>query len=254
MNKKKGATAGMRLLEAANEADSKKILKEIESNFDRYTESQKRFSKKAVEIISGDKEGLYCWISTNYLMKYIPPRDRPINGTVGILDMGGASSQIAFQTNCESVEDCRKEKASTNLIANETTRLFGIDYDIYTYSNLCFGNDAARRRYQYIIIFSSGSRREVEDPCTHPRQLDRIITKVQLLEDVCTNNEKTKKELRFDSYTFKAKPDINKCKEFTRLLIDQDFVKTHFGDKISFKVSDTQCALYTHSICDIFNA
>ena len=77
----------MRLLEKVNAPASAKIIHEIKSEFERYT-SQKRFSVKEVEIISGHKEGLFCWIATNYLMNYIPPHDRQIQGTVGILDMG----------------------------------------------------------------------------------------------------------------------------------------------------------------------
>lgn len=77
----------MRLLEIVNAPASAKIIQEIKTKFEKYT-SQKRFSVKEVEIITGHKEGLFCWIATNYLMNYIPPQDRQITGTVGILDMG----------------------------------------------------------------------------------------------------------------------------------------------------------------------
>lgn len=89
----------MRLLEIVNAPASAKIIQEIKSEFEKYT-SQKRFSVKEVEIISGHKEGLYCWISVNYLMNYIPPNDRKIIGTVGILDMG------MFDSSFECLIDC----------------------------------------------------------------------------------------------------------------------------------------------------
>lgn len=155
----------------------------------------------------------------------------------GILDMGGASSQIAFQTSCKTDLNCKN-----SLTPNEKTKLFGVDYGIYTYSNLCFGNDDARRRYQYIVIMKTNNAKPnsnvVEDPCTHPGQLTRSITKTQLLEDVCTSNDKIKGELKFDNYTFEAKPDIKKCQEYTKLLVDQDFVREHFAsNEINFRVS-----------------
>jgi len=235
-----GATAGMRLLKASNNDYSDKILREIRSSFIQFTGSQRRFQVENVEIISGEKEGLYCWISTNYLMGYVPPEHRPINGTVGILDMGGASAQIAFQTFCREIGGCRMEKERTNLVANEQTKLFGIEYDVYSYSNLCFGNDDARRRYQYVVIINSNSRsNEVLDPCTHSGQLDRTISKNQILEDVCTANEKIKNDLRYDSYVFRAKPDIKRCQEYTKMLVSPDFVNKHFpsnGDEINFKI------------------
>ena len=77
----------MRLLEKVNATASAKIINEIKSEFEKFS-SQKPYSVKEVEIISGHREGLYCWIATNYLMNYIPPQDRKIVGTVGILDMG----------------------------------------------------------------------------------------------------------------------------------------------------------------------
>ena len=67
-------------------------------------------------------------------------------------------------------------------------------------------------------------------------QLDRTITKEQILEDVCTNNEKTKGELKFDIYTFRAKPDIKKCEEYTRLLVNKDHIGKNFGEDIDFEV------------------
>lgn len=144
------------------------------------------------------------------------------------------------------------------------TRLFGVDYDVYTYSNLCSGNDDARRRYQYVVIANSNSE-IVEDPCTHPGtfkrennffafqlsnsnvlellttlrllgQLERQITKEKLLEDACTNTEKIKTELSFDTYKFRAKPDIKKCEEYTRQVVTKDSIGKLFGEEIAFEV------------------
>ena len=75
---------------------------------------------------------------------------------------GGASAQIAYQMDAKETP-AKKEKAGENRIP---TSLFGIDYDVFTYSNLCSGNDGARRRYQYVLISKSNSD-EVDDPCTH---------------------------------------------------------------------------------------
>lgn len=90
------------------------------------------------------------------------------------------------------------------------------------------------------MIFKSNQKNEiVDDPCTHPGQLDRNITKEQILEDVCTNNNKVKESLKYDSYKFRAIPNIQKCEEYTKLLVDKVFVGNHFvssGEEISFKV------------------
>lgn len=63
------------------------------------------------------------------------------NRTFGVLDMGGASAQIAQQI-------------SSNLSGSgdETNdyvhiRLYGTNYTVHTYSNFCFGTEQALRRY-----------------------------------------------------------------------------------------------------------
>lgn len=61
--------------------------------------------------------------------------DNPESFTIGAMDMGGASLQIAFSP---------KEEASSNFM--ETVELFGKLYNIYTRSYLCYGADEADRR------------------------------------------------------------------------------------------------------------
>lgn len=73
-------------------------------------------------------------------------------------------------------------------------------------------------------------------PISSPGQLERTITKAQLLEDACTNNEKIKGELTWDTYKFRAKPDIKKCEEYTRLVVTKDYIGKHFGEEIAFEV------------------
>lgn len=55
----------------------------------------------------------------------------PGKGTVGALDLGGASTQITFATQ-DTVEDKRN---------NMKLRLYGQDYSLYTHSFLCYGQD-----------------------------------------------------------------------------------------------------------------
>ena len=61
--------------------------------------------------------------------------DNPESDTVGAVDMGGASLQIAFSVN---------EGPPADFV--ETLELFGKLYNVYTRSYLCLGADETDRR------------------------------------------------------------------------------------------------------------
>ncbi|KAF9014126.1 nucleoside phosphatase family-domain-containing protein [Cyathus striatus] len=93
------ATAGMRLLNSEQQAQ---ILDETchfldrHSNFKIDSPSEVGPCGSSVRIITGEEEGLFGWIAVNYLMNGFTgsSEDRT---TYGFLDMGGASTQIAFE-------------------------------------------------------------------------------------------------------------------------------------------------------------
>ncbi|ROI81863.1 Ectonucleoside triphosphate diphosphohydrolase 1, partial [Anabarilius grahami] len=117
-----GATAGMRLLKMEKEAASEKVLASVEHSLKTYP-----FSYQGARIISGQEEGAFGWITVNYLSKNL---NKP-TGTLGALDLGGASTQITFVPQKEI-------ESNDNSI---DFRLYGNDYHLYTHSFLCYGKD-----------------------------------------------------------------------------------------------------------------
>lgn len=80
-------TAGMRLL---TQTEQKAIYKNVTDYLlDTYS-----FPVKNVKTLSGKKEGLYDWLEVNYLKNNFQKNKK----TLGSIDMGGASTQIAFET------------------------------------------------------------------------------------------------------------------------------------------------------------
>jgi hypothetical protein len=82
------ATAGMRLLEQQNPVQAKKIYQIIQQ------ELSKEFNIKFLATISGREEGLYDWLMVNYLLN----KFYDLDNSYLALDMGGASTQIAYFT------------------------------------------------------------------------------------------------------------------------------------------------------------
>ncbi|XP_042281235.1 ectonucleoside triphosphate diphosphohydrolase 3 isoform X2 [Thunnus maccoyii] len=132
-----GATAGMRLLHEADEQRSNEILASLRDYL-----SSLPFIFQNASIITGQEEGLYGWITVNYLMgnfleknlwnTYVRPEGAK---TVGSMDLGGASTQIAF-----AVQD--------DLMGPDYlhVKLYGYPYNVYTHSFLCYGKNEAEKR------------------------------------------------------------------------------------------------------------
>ena len=80
------ATAGMRMVDARTAGAIYQSVKTTIAN--------NGFSIRQVGTLSGQNEGLYAWADVNYMLKNFK-----INTfTKGIIEIGGASSQVAFVT------------------------------------------------------------------------------------------------------------------------------------------------------------
>jgi Icc-related predicted phosphoesterase len=113
------ATAGMRLLESNNANAIYKLITE---------RLQKKFTVKYSGTISGRAEGLYDWLTVNYLSNKL----QDMNNTVTALDMGGASTQIAYIDN-----NIKNPQYNYNL------QLGDIKQNIFIYSFLGLGYNKA---------------------------------------------------------------------------------------------------------------
>jgi hypothetical protein len=115
-------TAGMRMVES-------EVQRAIYASVAYYIGTHSTLTLGKVETIPGKMEGLYGWLDVNYLDRTFQD-NRP---TVGSIDMGGASTQIAFATQDNSKPD------------DETTLTVGLrTYTVFSKSFLGLGLDEAR--------------------------------------------------------------------------------------------------------------
>uniref|UniRef100_A0A6J0SMC6 Ectonucleoside triphosphate diphosphohydrolase 4 isoform X1 n=2 Tax=Pogona vitticeps TaxID=103695 RepID=A0A6J0SMC6_9SAUR len=159
-------TAGMRILpESQQKAILEDLLTDIPVHFDFL------FSDSHAEVISGKQEGVYAWIGINFVLGrfehtededdalvevHIPGSENKEaivrKRTVGILDMGGVSTQIAYEVpKTVSFASSQQEEVAKNLLAEFN---LGCDahqtehvYRVYVATFLGFGGNAARQRY-----------------------------------------------------------------------------------------------------------
>uniref|UniRef100_V9KRQ8 nucleoside diphosphate phosphatase n=1 Tax=Callorhinchus milii TaxID=7868 RepID=V9KRQ8_CALMI len=123
------ATAGLRLLP---EQKAQALLSEVQELFE---ESPFLVPDECVSIMNGTYEGILAWVTINFLTGQLYDQNQR---TVGILDLGGASTQITFLPQAESTLKAASEKYISPF------EMFNRSYKLYTHSYLGFGLKAAR--------------------------------------------------------------------------------------------------------------
>uniref|UniRef100_A0A669Q4Z3 Ectonucleoside triphosphate diphosphohydrolase 8 n=1 Tax=Phasianus colchicus TaxID=9054 RepID=A0A669Q4Z3_PHACC len=140
-----GATAGMRLLREQNSSAADQILAEIAKTIQEYP-----VAFCGAQIITGEEEGAYGWITINYLLESFTKvggeKHLFLSDSFGALDLGGASTQISFAPKGSFIN------------WNETSRfmLYGYSYNIYTHSYICYGQNEMWKRLAKELIVVRG--------------------------------------------------------------------------------------------------
>ncbi|KAK6118545.1 hypothetical protein DH2020_047715 [Rehmannia glutinosa] len=130
-----GATAGLRQLPGnASEA----ILDAVRNLFKN--ESSLNYRAEWVSVLQGTDEGVYEWVAINYLLGSV---GKNYSSTVGMVDLGGGSVQMAYAISDESVANAPEvpdgvESYVTNRV------VMGTKYHLYSHSYLNYGMRAAR--------------------------------------------------------------------------------------------------------------
>ncbi|XP_037735747.1 ectonucleoside triphosphate diphosphohydrolase 2 [Chelonia mydas] len=175
-----GATAGMRLLNLTNSTASDSVLSAVTSMLKSYP-----FDFRGAKILSGEDEGLFGWVTANYLLEnfikygWIGQWFRPKRPTLGAMDLGGASTQITFETQ-KRIEDPQ---------SGVTLRLYGQTYRVYTHSFLCYGRDQILRRMFSKVMQAGGYKTNVSNPCW-PKGYQRNFMLQDVYNSPCTAAEK----------------------------------------------------------------
>ncbi|CAF3336278.1 unnamed protein product [Rotaria sp. Silwood2] len=194
----------MRLANLRNVTKSQQVLETIREIFSR---SPFQFVlARQVRILTGMEEAIDGWITTNILLEKFKHRhsekkqiertnsdDEFDSDMVGVLDLGGASTQVTFTY----VNDVTNELIPDEFTTNIT--LFDTIYNPYAHSYLCWGKNEALRRYRARLLNAVLNARRpylsnvkqilIGDPCLAPGANDSLTIN-NLFRSPCTANEK----------------------------------------------------------------
>ena len=132
------ATAGMRSL---SENEQNQIIDVVR---DSIQESHFLFLKKEwARVITGNEEGIYGWISVNYLTKSLSENNNlnMIKNTYGVMDLGGSSLEITFLSNSTSKSGSFYE-----------IDIGKLNYSLYTYSFSHYGQNEMFKKITIDLI------------------------------------------------------------------------------------------------------
>lgn len=167
------ATAGMRLLP---EKKRKEILTNVCNGLSKDTDFLINDCASQIQVIDGETEGLFGWLTLNYLSGMLNNYDasKKDHFTLGFLDMGGASTQIAFSPSDQTEVSKHDEDIATIYLKSVNGDVQ--KWNVFVSTWLGFGANQARSRYfaQLINVLPENtnkyddddfSTRTLSDPC-----------------------------------------------------------------------------------------
>ncbi|KAJ9658523.1 Guanosine-diphosphatase [Coniosporium apollinis] len=166
------ATAGLRKL---GPEMSDKILQAVRQRIEtEYPFPLVSDSKGGVEVMDGKDEGVYAWITANYLLGKIGGPDK--TPTAAVFDLGGGSTQIVFQpTFPGSPSGGLPEKMHEGDHKYELS-FGGREFSLYQHSYLGYGLMEARRNIHKVVAQAmheedktgAWTKKPVMNPCIAP--------------------------------------------------------------------------------------
>lgn len=141
------ATAGLRKL---GDVKSNKILAAVRTRLEtKYPFPVVSDKEGGVEVMEGTDEGVYAWITTNYLLDRIGGPDKI--PTAATFDLGGGSTQIVFEPTFKSAAGAMPEKLAQGDHKYDLN-FGGRHFELYQHSHMGYGLMESRNTIHKLVI------------------------------------------------------------------------------------------------------
>ena len=142
------ATAGLRKLGTElSDRILQAVRDRLESEYPFPVISEER---GGVEIMDGKDEGVYAWITTNYLLGKIGGPDK--TPTAAVFDLGGGSTQIVFEPTFKQAADGGMPEQLQEGDHKYKLSFGGRDFTLYQHSYLGYGLMEARNNLHRLLL------------------------------------------------------------------------------------------------------
>ena len=184
------ATAGLRML--GNET-SAKILAAVRNRLETVYPFPV-VGENGVQIMDGKDEGVYAWITTNYLLGKIGGPDK--SPTAAIFDLGGGSTQIVFEPTFKAPSGGMPEKLQEGDHKYEL-KFGGREFELYQHSHLGYGLMAAREAIHKVVAQAKKKTAAESDPAWHTKPIQNPCLAAGTTRDVKVQLEEGTSEITF---------------------------------------------------------
>ncbi|KAK0728092.1 nucleoside phosphatase family-domain-containing protein [Lasiosphaeria miniovina] len=163
------ATAGLRKV---GEEKSQKILDAVRHHLEiNYPFPVVSKEEKGVEVMDGSDEGVYAWITVNYLLGKIGGPDH--SPTAAVFDLGGGSTQIVFEPTFEGLSSGGMPEKFADGEHKYELDFGGRKFALYQKSHMGYGLMEARNAMLVTLVddlieINKGDRSWVEKPVVNP--------------------------------------------------------------------------------------
>lgn len=176
------ATAGLRKL---GPEMSQKILDAVRTRLETvYPFPVVSQEEGGVQVMDGKDEGVYAWITTNYLLGKIGGPDH--SPTAAVFDLGGGSTQVVFEPTFQGKNGGMPE---TMKEGDHKYKLSfgGRTFELYQHSHLGYGLMTAREAIHKTIVDdlheasptdASWSKKPVINPCIAPGMVREVTVEL----------------------------------------------------------------------------
>lgn len=163
------ATAGLRRI---GPDSAQAILNQVRTHLEQdYPFPVVGADKEGVAIMDGADEGVYAWITTNYLLGKIGGPD--LSETAAVFDLGGGSTQIVFEPTFKGAVDGGMPQHLSEGDHKYSLDFGGRKFELYQHSHLGYGLMAARESIHETLITDLIAAKDSDEtwmkkPIVHP--------------------------------------------------------------------------------------
>ncbi|OLL21913.1 putative guanosine-diphosphatase [Neolecta irregularis DAH-3] len=205
------ATAGLRLL---GEGPSKAILEAVETRL-RQNFPFPVVSDNGVSIMDGKDEGVYAWITANYLLGNIGPSKT--GPTAAILDLGGGSTQIVFEPTFGPAPEGGKPEELAPGDHKYILTFGGRSFTLYQHSHLGYGLMEARKLIHRAVAKNAKDSAKSDNWKSQPIINPCIPPGMSRLIDVELDGETLKLGM-----TGPSTPSASQCRYFAENILNKE--------------------------------